>query len=218
MKIKTYDDIQVCILQSTHDPLEMIGLASNITMKKDFNEQINPALIKRLIDMNHTSLFEHINYTFLIKGASRSFLAQMTRHRIASYTSGSQHYQNYSECPTIISKKHINDFAFKQYLNDAMENYQSLISQGIPHEEARQILPNAMENNLIVTMNARSLMNFFNLRLCRRNTEEIRVVALKLRELLSLHFPELWEQIGPDCFMTKCKQGKMSCNNPVGDF
>ncbi len=214
MKIKKYEDIQVALIRATGNPCELINLSGNITMKKDFeylNDKNLQRKIKFMLDANHTSVFEHISYTFLIKGATRSFLAQITRHRMASYTSGSQHYQNYSEYGFKMSKDSYKNAELRPLLDHILYGYNKLIEQGIPHHEARQVLPNGMENNLMMTINARSLINFLNLRLCSRNTEEIKIVADKIYRIVLVHFPELFQHVGPDCFTGKCRQGKMSC-------
>lgn len=213
-KIKRYDDITVKLIRSTSYPLDIINTSANITMKKNFQDLSYHGIkkkIKFLLDANHTSVFEHISYTFLIIGASRSFLAQMTRHRMASYTSGSQHYQNYSEYGFRISKEFSKNRILKNHIKNMIIAYNKLIKAGMPHHEARQLLPNGMENNLMITINARSLINFLNLRLCSRNTEEIKIVADKVYKLVNEHFPELFDHIGPDCFTRRCRQGKMSC-------
>jgi len=215
VEINNYESIDVSLLQATPKPLEMVNIAANITMKKDFDKKnlkgIN-SKIKFLLDANHTSPFEHIVYSFLVKGASRSFLAQMTRHRMASYTSGSQHYQNYSDYGFRIESPHTDNELIDKTLDTIMNTYNTLIEEGVPKYEARQILPNGMENNLMITMNARSLINFYNLRLCNRNTAEIHTVAHKMHGLTMEHFPELFKYIGPDCYQNGgCKQGKMTC-------
>ena len=215
MKILGYSEITVKLLRYTDNPKEILEMALNMTMKQNFTPQNKDIsrVIKYIIDANHTSPLEHIYYTFLIKGATRSFLAQITRHRIASYTSGSQHYQKYSDYNFKISDTLKNNLLIKDASNKLMDIYNELINQGISKEEARQILPNGMENNLLFTINARSLINFLNLRLCYRNTSEIQIVSEKILKLLIPTFPELWNNIGPDCYMkNKCYQGKMGCN------
>lgn len=216
MEIKGYSDIEVLLLRQTEAPRELVEMALNITMKQDFgvkNKDLS-GLIKSIIEMNHTSPLEHVGYTFLIKGASRSFLAQITRHRMSSFTSGSQHYQNYFGYNFRVSDKYKDNPKIKEAAKQAIKLYADLIHDGIPKEEARQILPNGMENNLLYTVNARSLMNFLNLRLCERNTEEIRTVAKKIYNLVQPTLPELWDNVGPDCYMFgKCSQGKMKCKD-----
>ena len=79
------------------------------------------------------------------------------------------------------------------------------------NEDARFILPNAAETKMIVTMNARELMHFFNLRCCNRAQWEIRDVAWQMLELVSRKAPTLFELCGPGCLNGKCTEGKMSC-------
>lgn len=218
VKIKDYTDSEVKLLVATPFPVDLIKKTVAVTKHKDFmSKSIDnmDKIIKYLLEANHTSVFEHIVYTFIIKGASRSFLAQITRHRMASYTSGSQHYQDYRDYGFKIDKQHASGNSlqlYKESVDESRKKYIELIENGIPNHEARQVLPNASENNLIVTINARSLINFFNLRLCRRNTREIRTIASKMYEYCINHFPELFTYVGPDCYMkNKCFQGNQSC-------
>lgn len=222
MELIKYRDLKVSLIKSDSNYLDVINLATNITMKKDFKGLEKKAMsnkIKFLLDADHTSIFEHINYTFLIEGASRSYLAQQTRHRIASYTSGSQHYQNYKDYNANIingMKPEVEEL-YERSMNESMKNYNDLVELGMEPYEARQVLPNGMQNNLMISINARSLINLFRLRLCFRNTEEIRVVTSKMYNLCLEHFPELFSHIGPPCIMSgKCNQGKMTCGNSIG--
>lgn len=217
----TYKNIKVSLLRSTDKPKDLVNLATTITMKKDLALDVLrkklKSRIKFLISADHTSVLEHLTYTFLVEGASRSYLAQMTRHRIASYTSGSQHYQNYEGYGArIVDGLSVEQrTVFEEAIQKSMDAYSELMSLGVPKYEARQVLPNAMENNLLITMNARSLINFFKLRLCLRNTKEINVVAIKMYKLCLGHFPELFELVGTPCMMDKCNQGKMSCGKSL---
>jgi len=214
MKIKGYKDIIVKLTKQDDNPYKIIEEACSITMKKNYYSKGKSItnLLSFLVSADHTSPFEHLNYTFHIIGASRSYLAQQTRHRMASYSSASQHYQNYSEYGFTVHDSLLNNKKLLKCLNDCMKTYEELIKDGIPKYEARQVLPNACENNLIISINARSLMNFFSQRLCYRNTDEIQIVAEKMYRLVLKHFPELWKLIGPVCFKTGvCNQGKMSC-------
>ena len=214
MDIKSYKSIDVSLLQATPNPQSMLAYALDITQKREllWGRHLSKKTVQAVASMNHGSVFEHIVYTFMIKGASRSFLAQCTRHRMASYTSGSQHYQDYSEYGASVHPDFEDDIDMHLGLSQAMDAYKRMVKKGIPPQEARQVLPNAMQNNLMLTINARSLMNFLNLRLCNRNTAEIMEVANKMRDLVIDHFPELWMHIGPDCVQDKCRQGKMTCN------
>jgi thymidylate synthase (FAD) len=168
-------------------------------------------LSKSLLNLNHTSLFEHISYTFKISQVTRSFLAQLTRHRMGSFTSGSQHYQDYRKYGFSIDAKLLKTYDFRLIINSMLHSYSELIDAGVPKEEARQSLPNGMWVNIIWTVNARSLINFLNLRLCRRNVNEMVIFSNKLHALLRKSYPSLFNHVGPDCYMSHCKQGKMKC-------
>lgn len=196
------------------DPREMVELACNLTQKKNLSkpksEMEQVKLVKYLFNANHTSPFEHCYITFLLRNVSRSFLAQITRHRMGSFTSASQHYTTYNTFPNIIDPHMLNMDTVKQFLDQADEMYSYLISVGLPKEEARQVLPNAKAVNLLWTVNARSLINFFNQRLCKRNVQEMYEFALKLRNVCLLWWPELFGLVGPDCeVLGGCTQGKM---------
>lgn len=221
MEESTYKEYmpEISIINKTQFPLSTVVLALDLTMKKKVQDNSTSEeklkwrkTIKHVLDMNHTSVFEHVNYTFLISNVSRSFMAQITRHRIGSFTCSSQHYQNYEDYPFICHEKWKDNPFVRQSVEYVKENYILLRKAGCPKEEARQILPEGMSVNILWTVNARSLINFLNLRLCYRNCTEIRIFAEYLHEILCKHFPQLFEFVGADCFMSKCKQGKMKCN------
>lgn len=79
------------------------------------------------------------------------------------------------------------------------------------NEDARFILPNACTTSIVVTMNARSLMNFFTHRCCNRAQWEIRDVAMQMLKLCKETAPELFKKAGPSCIRGNCPEGKMSC-------
>ena len=78
-------------------------------------------------------------------------------------------------------------------------------------EDARFVLPNACETKMLVTMNARSLYNFFRLRCCSRAQWEIRAVADEMLRLVKEAAPALFINAGPPCVSGPCPEGKMSC-------
>ena len=78
-------------------------------------------------------------------------------------------------------------------------------------EDARFVLPNACETKIMMTMNVRSLYNFFRLRCCNRAQWEIRALAWKMLEICRAEAPVLFQKAGPACLYGVCDQGKMSC-------
>ena len=83
--------------------------------------------------------------------------------------------------------------------------------QKIAFENARYVLPNACETKLVMTMNARSLLHFFDLRCCERAQDEIRALAKEMLRLVKPIAPNLFKFAGPSCVGDLCPEGKMSC-------
>lgn len=214
MKLLTYNDMSINVIRWTPRPAEVVSLAASHTMARDPQIVENENLIKFLLKANHTSPFEHASLTFVVKDVSRSLLLQLTRHRMASYTTSSQHYQDYRLYPAVVSPSMASDPIAQEYFDKVMEMYIDLCTRH-PHEEARQILPNGMAVNIEWTINARSLVNLINLRICRRNTQEMLEFATRIRVLAVNWFPQLFKHVHADCIMHgKCFQGRMSCGRP----
>ena len=172
-------------------------------------------ILKFLLKAEHTSVLEHIFWTVYIENVSRSFLAQITRHRVGSFTSASQHYSDYREMPFILDESLVDDSYMKGSLRHALESYKAMVDAGTPKEEARQGLPNAAAVNLIWTVNARSLYNFLEQRHCKRNVKEMRIFATKLLKTLSPTWPAFFNMCGAYCLSRgKCNQGRMTCGEP----
>ena len=206
-KLKSYHDMIVEVLEVSPNPAAKVGIALSITMKSDPNhipKAVSKELCDKLIKAVHHSVFEHVQFTFLIQNVSRSFLAQITRQRTAKPTSGSQHYQDYRNYNMMVHPEYLDEIADYDIMNNATQSnimsiYTSMIDDGIPKEEARQVLPNACAVNYLWTIDARNLMYFLNLRLCNRNVYEMRLFSSKVLLLAKEHFPELFNNVGPQC-------------------
>lgn len=164
----------------------------------------------------HQSPFEHVSFTFGIEGVSRSMLAQITRHRIASFSVQSQRYVDMSDgvgyvIPESIEQNPEARDVFDAFMRGIDTLYTYLRSCGIPAEDARFILPNACHTQMIVTMNARELMHFFSMRCCKRAQWEIRAVADEMLRLCKEVAPEIFAKAGPGCVRGHCPEGKMGC-------
>ena len=217
MEIKYYEDMTVELMQAPENATVLTGLALNLTMRRDTDiVPVNEKKCQFLVDAEHMSVFEHAHFTFLVQGISRSLLAQVTRQRTANITSGSQHYQDYSEYPAVISKDLDERYpSVRNTLSNTVNAYRHLFSCGVPREEARQVLPNAAAVHILWTMDARNLFYFLRQRLCNRNVLEMKIFATKVRNILLQEFPELFTLSGPQCFRGKCQQGRMQCTQKV---
>ena len=78
-------------------------------------------------------------------------------------------------------------------------------------EDARYIFPNACETKIVLTMNARSLKNFFEHRCCERAQWEIRRLATEMLRIVRDIAPTIFKTSGPICISGPCPEGKMSC-------
>ena len=109
----------------------------------------------------------------------------------------------------LISNGYIESRAyFITFLNES-----ALLSQvmRVFGEDARFVLPNACSTKMIVTMNARSLNNFFRHRCCQRAQWEIRELADEMLRLVNEVAPALFARSGPPCVSGACPEGSMSC-------
>jgi thymidylate synthase (FAD) len=163
----------------------------------------------------HQSPLEHVSFTFGIEGVSRAMLAQITRHRIASFSVQSQRYVEMGHFGYVVPQtiaendEALDEYQHLMYLVRIV--YNKLIEFGIPAEDARFVLPNACETRMIVTMNARELLHFFSLRCCKRAQWEIRAVADEMLRLCKEVAPEIFAKAGPGCVRGHCPEGKMGC-------
>lgn len=219
--------MKVRILEHTPNPERLVANAarlcySNATIDDLFNkytDEENEAMIQRLADLGHESPLEHVSFTFGIEGVSRSLTHQLTRHRVASYSQQSQRYvkldsnSDWYIVPDEVLKTDNERVieAFKDFADATGDMYDLLIENGLKAEDARALLPNMTKTNIIVTMNVRSLLNFFRHRCCNRAQNEIQQLADEMLRQVKEIAPTLFAKAGAACTHGKCSEGKMSC-------
>ena len=237
----------VQLIAHTNDPEKTIAAAAKLcysdahieTLLDGLTPEKTTAFLQKLSDLGHASPIEHASFTFGIEGVSRTFLAQVTRHRIASFSVQSQRYVRLEvflyvippEIECIPEAK----AQFIRSMNDDAQKYLELVrtledahtarfmAQGMPekaarakaskqaNEDARFVLPNACETKMVMTMNCRSLQNFFNLRCCNRAQWEIRAVADEMLRLVLPLAPHVFAYAGPRCLTGACPEAHMCC-------
>lgn len=220
---------KVSLIRHTPEPEQTIALAARLCysdadidgLKEISNGKDNAKFVNMLIKMGHLSPVEHVSFTFSIEGVSRALLAQITRHRIASFSVKSQRYVgadkkfNYIIPPAISALGQEEADRYRSQMETILGWYtewQAKLGVGEnSNEDARFVLPNAAETKMIMTMNARELMHFFKLRCCNRAQWEIREVAwMMLKEVLKVA-PTLFANSGASCVSGACSEGKMNC-------
>ena len=239
--------MKVKLLAYTPDPEKLVAAAAkNCYSSTDVDsvldgltEEKTANFVNMLSEIGHESPIEHVSFTFAIEGVSRSLLAQITRHRMASFSVQSQRYVREHGfeyvVPPEIDKIPAAREQFIRAMEDDQRTYEALtaalmegyleelLRQGVPEkkarsqaekhaiEDARYVLPNACETKMIMTMNTRSLLNFFRLRCCNRAQWEIRELAWQMLALCRRAAPALFEKAGPACLFGPCSEGKMTC-------
>lgn len=231
--------MHVKLLFNTPNPEKLVAAAAKLcysssdidNLFENLNDEKVDSFIKMLMNLGHESPLEHINFTFAIEDISRSLLAQLTRHRIASYSVQSQRYVKSEKSEFVIPPSIKNNpEALSEFLNimeKCKESYDKLTEilknsydkentndkkyEKASIEDARYVLPNAWCTKIICTFNARSLLNFFNCRCCNRAQWEIRNLAIKMLEEVKKVAPNIFKNAGPSCVKGVCSEGKMSC-------
>ena len=169
------------------------------------------------IDSGHDSLLEHEKFTFHVEDVSRVLLAQLTRHRIASYSVRSQRYcgatLDYVIPRTIYEDDELMADLYRA-LNASEAFYTKAVNKGVPAEDARYFTFQAGITELVVTMNIRELRHFLSLRCCRRAQWEIRELADEMLRQAREVLPEFFKDAGPGCVRGACPEGKKSCGEP----
>jgi len=170
--------------------------------------------VAKLAEVGHESPLEHVTFTFVVDGVSRALSHQLVRHRIASYSQRSQRYVSEKEFDFVVPESILADpVSSKIYANTMVQIQKAYrkLSSLVPREDARYVLPNACHTSLIVTMNVRSLLNFFRVRCCRRAQWEIRKLAEEMLENVRFIAPNLFRTAGRPCEHGPCPEGDMSC-------
>lgn len=221
---------RVLLVQHTADPQALVSLAARLcyagsdmdALLKLVSEKDQNAFLEKIMQMGHESVLEHASFTFMLEGVSRAFLAQVTRHRIASFSVQSQRYVSYEKGfdyvipPAIVA---LGEDALSDY-HDQMAQMQSWYDQWQErlgkageksNEDARFVLPNACATRMQVTMNARELRHFFALRMCTRAQWEIRAVANQMFEQCYKVAPAIFRDAGPGCLRGACPEGSKTC-------
>src|SRR5690554_6444787 len=219
--------MKVTLLAHTPDPDRVVAAAARLCYsEKDpatILHGLTPArqreLLARLRAAGHDSPLERASFTFTIEGVSRALSHQIVRHRIASYSQRSQRYVSEAGftfvVPPSVQRSPKAEEKFYHLVDQIREAYNGLVELGIPREDARYLLPNACATQLIMTMNARSLLNFLELRCCRRAQWEINCLAWKIRGLLQEAAPLTFAVAGPACLVRgECREGAHACGQP----
>jgi thymidylate synthase (FAD) len=218
--------MKVKLLKFTQEPEKICAIAARLCysnasideIAEEFTTRKIKKLLTKVISSGHHSVLEHASFTFGVEGVSRALLAQLTRHRIASFSVQSQRYVKFKDGIDFITPQAINKNAnllrkYNDFLKNSEKLYKEFLDSGISAEDARYVLPNACVTKIIITMNVRELRHFFSLRSCNRSQWEIRNMARCMLSIVKKEAPLLFSDAGPNCIRKACHE-TFPCKKP----
>ena len=221
--------LRVELIRHTLTPEELVALAARLcysradvdTLQERISSRDQTDFVQRIMSMGHESVLEHASFTFAVEGVSRVLLAQLTRHRLASFSVQSQRYVSYANGFNYILPPQIEALGEEaaveydrqmQEIHRWYQAWQRQLAEGEHgNEDARFVLPGACETKLLVTMNVRELRHFFSLRMCSRAQWEIRALATEMHRRCMETAPLLFADAGPACLRGRCPEGEKTC-------
>lgn len=159
----------------------------------------------------------------VVVGASRRFLAQITRHQNeVKFMSASLQYSDYSgEADFVVPYAFIRlgQKAVRKYLSvceQIMQEYSLAVDENVNHDAAGYMAPQGLRNILIISATPYQWKHMISQRVCRRNTDETRYVMLRIWEQLFGLSPILFMDASPPCARDSCKEKKLTCGKAFG--
>lgn len=233
-------EMKVRLIKFTPQPEETIAMGAKMCyssadvdkLEAGIQQKEQGGFITKLMEMEHLSPLEHSSFTFAMEGISRALLAQITRHRIASFSVQSQRYVSehsrknsdgvfdYVVPPRIAALGEQYLQIYQQQMETIQDWYDFWLAklaeagEQAP-EDARFVLPNAAETKLVLTMNARELLHFFALRCCNRAQWEIRELATRMLAQVKEVAPNIFRTAGPGCVSGPCPEGEFTCGKII---
>lgn len=187
-----------------------------------FDKPYSNATAEAMTRLPHPTIQKFATINVVVIGASRRFLAQITRHQNeVKFMSASLQYSDYSgEADFVVPYELIDSpqsIPYLQSCSRAMQEYEKLVDYGVNNDAAGYAAPQGLRNVLIISATVYQWKHMIAQRTCRRNTDETRYVMLKIWDSLYGLNPRLFspETTGPWCLQGSCKEGKMACGRTM---
>ena len=198
--------VKVRLLRYTPDGVKLVAESCRVSgIPENLSDE---EIVRMVVENDYTSAIEHIYFTFDISEISIALSRELLEHRIASHTARSTRYNIEKDFGYVIPPPIREDEELVKIFKEAMESarqyyikiYEKMIEKGYSKSEAlevsRYVLPMATHTHYVWTINARSLINFLGLRLCKRAAPEIRELAQKIYDIVVEIYPEIFKDIG----------------------
>ena len=161
--------------------------------------------VSNILKRGHESVLEHEKLSVRII-CDRGVTHEIVRHRLASYSQESTRYYNYgNDGELTFIKPFFWEEGTPQYetwknsMESAEQSYLSLIKLGATPQEARDVLPNSLKTEIVVTMNLREWRHFFRMRADTAAHPQMREIAvpmlLEFRKRLPVFFDDIFPEL-----------------------
>ncbi len=198
--------VKVKLLRYTPEGVKLIAESCRVSgVPPDIPDE---EVVRMVVENDYGSVLEHIVFTFDVSEISVALSRELLEHRIASHTARSTRYHDERNFDYVIPPPIEYDDEIVKMFREAMESarkyyikiFDRMVEKGYSKSEAREvaryILPMATHTHYVWTINARSLINFLGLRLCKRASPEIRELARRIYEIVVKIYPEIFKNVG----------------------
>lgn len=214
------EQMMVCAARLTQRGQQIKNMDDFIEL---YNKSYTDATVAAMTELPHPTIQKFGLINVAVVGASRRFLAQITRHQNeVKFMSASCQYSDYShEADFVIPYEIIGDNAATNHYiktcEDSFAMYEEAICNGVDHDSAAYMMPQGLRNVLIISATPYQWKHMISQRVCRRNTLETRYVMLLIWDALYKANPLMFERktTGPFCQRDKCLEGKIACGMPI---
>lgn len=187
-----------------------------------YNKAYTEKTVANMVQLPHPTIQKFGIINIVIVGASRRFLAQITRHQNeVKYMSASCQYSDYSGEADFVIPYGLSEAAKNEYIlkcKGDLDFYENMIANGVDCDSAAYALPQGLRNVLIISATPYQWKHMIAQRICRRNTSETRYIMLKIwKELYRRNHILFGSSCGPFCLNGTCKEGKMACGNKMSE-
>lgn len=190
--------MEVELLAVTPDAEKLIERAGRTCyMSQDrISAESTSKFLRMLVSRGHLSVLEHAYATFRVSGISRAATHQLVRHRLCSFSQRSQRYVKEEDpdfvVPPSIGKSTEAVEIFDRFMSASRDAYNGLIGLGIPKEDARFVMPNAVASEIVLSANFRELRHVLLTRGSRHAQWEVRDLAVRMLTLIREHAPNVF--------------------------
>jgi thymidylate synthase (FAD) len=186
-------------LQKPENPLELIEQAGRTCYKSEC-KGAPEKFVKMLLSRGHETPIEHVSASVKII-TNRGVTHELVRHRLASYSQESTRYVNYSGNMEFIRPVWWDNWSgqeqavWKYAISQAEMSYCDLIKRGNRPEQAREVLPNSLKSEIVMTANLREWRHIFKLRCSKQAHPQIRALMLDMLQGFKKEIPVIFEEI-----------------------